>query len=122
MNLAIINDAINALENEDTNYENVSELAMLYIVRDNLTTQIPKSEDVVEQELSDLFPCYQKYCDAKTDYQLGKLNEGEVIHALRTLCAELREFVNTLFSNTDMNKERLIIIEEISKIYEKIKQ
>ena len=119
MDINIINDAIKTLELEDETFDNVSELASLYIVRNNMTQM---SFSNAEDELYDILPSYKKYVDCKRRYQLGQTNEGEVIHSLKLLSSEISEFILTLFSGTDMRKERLILIEEMQKICDKIKE
>lgn len=115
MDISIINDAIRSLELEEENFENISELASLYTVRNNMTQMSSFSNEV-----SDIFPSYKKYCNCKKRYQLGQTNEGEVIHDLKLLGKEISEFLFSLYSGTDMLKERKYIIEELTSILNKI--
>lgn len=81
---------------------------------------LKSTSDGIEDELRDILPSYRIYCGSKRKYQLGQANEIEVIQNLNLLCREISEFVNSLYSGTDMNKERLYIRKEITKIYEKL--
>lgn len=120
MDIADIEYAIETLENEDSTIENVDELANLYIVYDHMKAGLNRTSDGIEDELRDILPSYRIYCGSKRKYQLGQANEIEVIQNLNLLCQEISEFVNSLYSGTDMNKERLYIRKEITKIYEKL--
>lgn len=119
MDLLTINDAIQALEEEPTTVENVSELASLYICKANLETSLKNDSDVIPDELDDILPYYMKYRDIKKRYQLNQAIDGEVIQGIKDVCRELKEFVDMLFYGTDMNKERLCIREMIKGLYEK---
>ena len=101
MDVIALDEAIQTLEESEATFENVSELAALYTVREHL--KIPQSE------LDDIFPYYRKFVDIKYRYQLGKTTEGEVIQGMKNVCQELQEFIEELYSHTDMNKERLCI-------------
>ena len=115
MDIVAINEAIEILENKETNFDNVSELAMLYIVRNNHQS----ISDSTSDELNDILPCYQKYQEVKGRYQQGMTSEGEVIRTLKLLGQEIKEFIDNLYCNTDMNKERLYIKEMICQLNEK---
>jgi hypothetical protein len=115
MDIMAINEAIEILENKETNFDSVSELAMLYIVRNNYQS----ISDSTSDELNDILPCYQKYREVKGRYQQGMTSEGEVIRALKLLGQEIKEFIDNLYCNTDMNKERLYIKEMICQLNEK---
>ena len=105
MDVVAINEAIQTLENADTTFDNVSELAALYTVRDHLQPL----EYSGNNQLDDILPYYRKYTEIKRRYQLNQTTEGEVIQGMKNLCKELQEFVEDLYSHTDMNKERLCI-------------
>ena len=120
MNLEDIKYEIEILETEEFTAENVDELASLYIVYDYMKRGLNRTSDGIEKELKDILPSYRRYCESKRRYQLGESNEGEVIHDLNLLCKEISEFIESLYSGTDMNKERIYIRKEISKIYEKL--
>lgn len=119
MNIELIDEAIYALENSETTVENVSELSALYIVRANMLHPLKSSAQSVEKELNDILPNYLIYIDVKRDYQMKKTTEGEVIRAIKTVCKELSEFIDTMYSSTDMNKERLCIKNMLKKLHEK---
>ena len=101
MDIVAIEEAIETLENEDATFDNVSELASLYTVREHLKQRT--------SELDDIFPYYSKYTEIKRRYQLNQTTEGEVIQGMKNVCRELQEFIQELYSHTDMNKERLCL-------------
>lgn len=114
MDISEINKTIQELENNDTTFENCRKLATLYVVRDNLTT------DNVEKELNDILPCYRRYIQIKREYQLGKATDYLLINGMAVVCNEIKEFIETLYNNTELLKERLKIekmIKELSKKY-----
>lgn len=119
MDIHIINDAINTLENDDTTFDNVHELAMLYIVQERLNSRLTSMVSPINKEAKDILPAYEKYCSIKTRYQLGQTNEGEVIRSIKLVCKELEEFISLLYTGTDMNKERIYIKETICKLNER---
>ena len=120
MDIQIIEEAIQSLEYEDVTYDNVAELASLYIVYNNLKRPLNSMTEPVESELQDILPSYKVYCESKRRYQLGKTNEGEVIKNLKLLGTEITEFIEALYSGTDMKKERLYIVETLTQITEKL--
>lgn len=119
MDIQIIEEAIEELETADTTYDNIAELSSLYIVYNNLKQPIKTMVDGVNNELQDILPYYIKYRDIKTRYQLGKTAEGEVIQGMKRVCKELAEFIDALYSGTDMNKERLCIKDMLVQLNEK---
>ena len=118
MDIKTINNAILELEEEETNFKNIQELAYLYIVKENLE----KSEvDNVTRELNDILPCYTHYINVKRDYQLGRVTDESLVYAMEKVCKEIEEFIETLYFNTEFLKERLKIkrmIENLQKIGE----
>jgi hypothetical protein len=119
MDIIAINEAIETLENSDTNFENVSELASLYICRANLQNLSNRQIERVEDELEDILPYYTKYREIKTRYQLNQTTEGEVILGIKNVCREIQQFIDTIYSGTDMNKERICINKMIEQMHEK---
>lgn len=115
MDIKLINDAIYTLERSDTTLETIADLANLYIVQERLQV------NTVKQELDDILPAYSEYINIKKDYQMGKVSEGAVIKAIKSVCTEIQEFISTLYNCTDMNKERKIIKETTTFIYENLK-
>lgn len=103
MDIEAINEAIEELENSDTTVKNVQELACLYIVRQNINHV---NLNVVARELDDILPAYNNYCDIKRKYQLKEITEEGVIDSMKYLCVEICEFIDSLYSHTDMRKER----------------
>ena len=119
MDLLAIDDAIKTLENSDTTVENVSELASLYICQLNLKNRSNRQIERVEDELEDILPYYTKYREIKTRYQLNQTTEGEVIQGIKNVCREIQQFIDALYSGTDMNKERICINKMIEQMHEK---
>ena len=114
MDIVAIEDAIETLEKDDTTVENVLNLASLYIVHDNI--KHPR-KTVVEHEYDDILPAYRKYCETKRQYQLDEVTEGAVIKDLKLVCIEISEFLHTLYSHTDMNRERKILSEMVENLH-----
>ena len=119
MDIQVIREAIEELENEDVTYDNVDELASLYIVYNNLQRSGYSMITSVESEARDILPYYIKYQDIKRRYQTNQTTEGEVIQGIKKVCKELSEFIDALYSGTDMNKERLCIKDMIKQLNEK---
>lgn len=116
MNLKSINDAIENLESSKPTYDNVQELSALYIVREYLK----QPPDSVEKELGDILPCYKQYINIKRDYQTGRATDTLLVNSMESVCKEIAEFIETLYNNTELFKERLKIekmIKELSKKY-----
>ena len=115
MDIYAIQDTIKELELGDTTLQNVSDLANLYVVRDRLL------DTGVKQELDDILPAYTDYVKVKQRYQRKEISEGAVVKSLKYLCAEVEEFIATLYKCTDMNKERKCIKDMILNIDETFK-
>lgn len=62
--------------------------------------------NIVKEELSDILPEYTKYREIKRKYQKKELTESAVILAMQNVCSEIRQFIQTLYSSTDMQEER----------------
>lgn len=116
MDLDIIENAIYDLENDEINRDNVKELACLYIIRKE---QLKQTEDKVENELNDILPYYREYCGIKRDYQLNKLPEEAVIVSIKKVCKEISDLIDTLYSGTDLGKERRQILKMLYSLYSK---
>ena len=115
MDIQIINENITELENLDTTFDNVQELAYLYIIKDHFT-----KSDKIEQELSDILPAYQRYVEAKRRFQLNLTDSEPMIELLKLLCQEIADFIGILYSGTSTRKERHILEETLSKIHQKM--
>ena len=99
------NNALNAkieqMEQSELTMDIYRDLAVLYIIKDHLDKQNP-----VVSELRDVLPEYRKYIDIKRKYQRKELTESAVILAMQNVCTEIKQFVRTLYSSTDMPEER----------------
>ena len=116
LDMQMVENTIKELEGAETNFSNCEKLASLYIIREYNTIS-----DEVTEELSDILPHYNMYCDKKREYQVNKIGEDIVVNALQVVCNEIFEFMHTLYSSTDMVEERAIIISLIDKLQETIK-
>ncbi len=119
MDLQIIEENIKLLEQDNTSVENVQDLANLYIVYDKLRFK-HTSKNSSQAELNDIMPAFNSYCEARKSNQLGQTNEEAVEHALKLLCQELKEFIETLYANTGSRKERLSILYLIRDLDKKL--
>lgn len=102
MNLREITDTIEKLENGNTTYDNCIKLSALYTVRDNL-----KSD--TEKELNDILPQFRMYVAVKRKYQLKELSKDDLIFAMKSMCRDIEEFIDTLYNNTELPEERELI-------------
>ena len=114
LDMNMVNSTISELEHADTTFTNCDKLASLYIIREYHKDS--GVQDKVTEELSDILPHYSMYCDKKRDYQLNKVGEDVMIDSLQTVCKEIYEFMQTLYSSTDMIDERAIIISLIDRL------
>lgn len=118
MDLEIIEDAIYELENSEMSADNVKELASLYIIKGKqLKSNIDTNTRVVEDELEDILPYYGKYCEIKRGYQLHELPEDAVVDAIGKVCKEISDLIITLYSGTDLLKERKQIHKMLTNLY-----
>lgn len=109
MNLAVINNMITELEkNDDTSLSNIRNLSALYTVKDHLSIS-NESTDKTVLELNDILPSYIQYKAIKRKYQLGETSKERVTSYLYSVCKEIKEFMQTLYSGTDMQEERDIL-------------
>ena len=110
MNIEEIQNTIEALEESSTTFGNCEKLASLYICREYLTkdkkSTLEETNPEVEQEYNDILPQYQQYCKVKRRYQLHEVTEDLVISSMMNVCTEIKEFIQILYSNTDMKDER----------------
>lgn len=109
MNIQEITDTIEELENGPTTYDSCMKLASLYTVRDKLHTD-------TEKELNDILPQFRMYVAVKTKYQLGELKEEDLIFAMKSMCRDIQEFILTLYNNTELPEERIIIADMIKQL------
>ena len=116
LNIEEINNTIEELENSDTTFSNCNKLASLYIVREHYQKPLKSPGTSVEHELSDILPRYKLYCEIKRKYQLHEITQEGVIVAMQNVCKEIKEFMQTLYSSTDMPEERKLIIQLITDL------
>ncbi len=114
MDINTINNLIKDTENSETTLSNIRNLSALYNVRNILLNN--KEETRTETELKDILPSYLGYINIKRKYQLHKTTNDNVIIAMKALCTEIKEFIQTLYSSTDTPQERDIIKEMIKEM------
>jgi len=122
MDLYLIDSTIDELERGDTTFVNCERLASLYIIKEHYQKYplvLRGLYDEVEEELNDIAPQYKSYCEIKRDYQLGKTTKEAVIKAMHGVCKEIEDFIQLLYSSTDMPEERDELKQLINKIYNK---
>ena len=116
MDLQVIRNTIADLENADNTFDNCAKLASLYIILNQAQTNI--SADATADELKDILPAYGQYIQAKREYQLNGGSEERTVKMLSFVCQEIYEFIQALYSSTDMPEERKSIRNLISKLSE----
>ena len=116
MTLQNLNDLIEELEQAESSLSNIRNLSSLYIVRKEMIENI--KYDKVQTELNDILPSYIDYVITKKKFQLNELTEQAVFISMNTLCKEIREFIQSLYSNTDTPKEREILKNLITQLKE----
>jgi len=113
MNMQEISDTIEELENGPTTFDSCIKLSALYNVRDNLHSDTQK-------ELEDVLPQFRMYVAVKAKYQLGELHEEDLKFAMRSMCRDIEEFLETLYNNTELQGERDIIHKMLSDLLESL--
>lgn len=101
LNLTEINRTIDELESGETTFRSCEKLCYLYIVRDHMLIQ----DDTV-QEYNDILPSYNKYCEAKKQFQLNFVPKDYMLQAAQNMRKEIKEFLLTLYHNTETEDER----------------
>lgn len=128
----ILDETIEELERGPISFNLCGKLASLYIVKEHLNTAVnnennrvvareykddkPKTEIKVENELSDILPQYKKYIEIKRKYQMHNVTEEAVERSILQVCNEIREFIQTLYSSTDLPVERQRIREMLNTL------
>lgn len=100
----ILANIIDELQSEESLFDICQELAAFYIIQDHMFKNEPKNEVVTE--FKDILPEYTKYIDIKRKYQKRELTESAVILSMQNVCTEIKQFLRTLYSSTDMPEER----------------
>ena len=118
MDIEYINALIEDLEQSELSLSNIRNLASLYIVRKELIENL--QYDNVRTELDDILPSYIEYVRVKKKYQLNEVTEQAVFISMQTLCREIREFIQSLYSNTDTPKEREMLRNLIDQVKETV--
>lgn len=116
MDINTINNLIKDIENSETTLSNIRNLSALYNVRNILLNNKEETQTQTETELKDILPSYLGYINIKRKYQLHKTTNENVIIAMKALCNEIKEFIQTLYSSTDTPQERDIIKEMLKEM------
>ncbi len=104
-----IRDTINELEDSDNiSFNTCEKLAALYTILDHHRNEA----NPVIQEYSEILPSYQLYCKIKRKFELHEINDEAVRVAIKSLCGEIKDFLNILYGNTSTELER----EELQKM------
>ena len=113
LDLVEIESTVRELENQETNFVNCEKLAILYTILDyhskDKSQERPTIVNQVVQEYSDILPSYQAYCNIKRKYELHEITEEAVQIGIQNLCKEIKEFLITLYGNTNTQLERNVI-------------
>ena len=120
MQIQSIENAIMELETAETTVKNVSELADLYIIRDHYKNTNSASTQSADRELKDILPQYVEYIRIKRRFQRGDMSEEAVIKSIQSVCKEIVDFINALYSGTDLPEERTqikIMAKDISTLF-----
>lgn len=75
---------------------------------------------LVDTPTQSFLPGYDTYVKTKKQYQQQLIAEDAVIRNMEVLCDELRQLVCTLYSSTDMRKERKLLEECVCSLYDKL--
>lgn len=114
LNYEMICDEIEKLEKGSTTYDSCAKLASLLYIRDYYKDKEHrepsekldiKGEEVIK-EYSDILPQYKAYCETKRKYQMKETTERAVLDHMTNVCTEIKEFIATLYNNTEMPEER----------------
>ena len=114
MDISVINDLIDELENADTSLSNIRNLSALYNVKSHLLGT--DKFDKTTHELNDILPSYINYVETKRRYQMKEITETNVLLQFENVCKEIKEFLQTLYSGTDIPKEREILLRTIKEM------
>lgn len=118
MNIDKINEMIDELEVSDETPLNCRTLASLYVVKDFYM----KQPNPVESEYRDILPQYKKYIDIKRQYQLDNITTTAVVKQFEQVSKEIKEFIFSLYYNSDFQYERKLIenmIDDIKNDFDK---
>ena len=115
LDFQLIDNTIEELENEDTNFANCQKLASLYTIKQFYENHL-KDTQKVESELNDILPSYRQYQEVKRHYQMSEATDTQVVNSLQVVCKEISEFIHTLYSSTDMQDERDVIQSMVSQL------
>ena len=107
MDIKIIDELINELEQCDTTYSNIRDLAALYTVKDRLGGS-PSIANESDNEADDILPAYNRYTTSKMLYQLGTGNLDAVLSDIQLLCSEISELIESIYNSASIEERRHI--------------
>ena len=111
MDMLEVENTIEELENGATTFDNAIKLSALYNIREHMNSDTQK-------ELEDILPQFRMYVAVKTKYQLKELSEDDLKFAMRSMCRDIEEFLETLYNNTELQDERDTIHNMLSRLLE----
>lgn len=113
MDLQEIDDLIARMENGQITDFTYVELASLYIIREHLTKPVETMVDGVSEEI---LPCYCTYIDKRRRQQRKELSEDACISDLDELCCEIQDFIEALYLQCLLGKERRRVLKMLDDL------
>lgn len=115
LNIDMINSTISELESGDTTYDSCLKLASLYVVKEHFN---PNSVSAKEEKTETAtLPQYRTYCDEKRRYQMKQSSTDCLCDRMKDVCKDIKEFIETLYNNTECPDERKEIEKLINDLY-----
>lgn len=98
---------LKAMRAKEPDAQNMRDVALLEIwLGMNATPeQVERSTESTSQN-KPLLPAFQKYVDAKAQYQNKDTTKDKVLETLGAVSREIKNLILTLYNNTDMQEER----------------
>ena len=115
--LVEVSKKIKELEEQKLSVDNCIKLSALYNI---LSQHTETTNDTIVNELNDILPEYSKYKITKIKYQSGEISKEEVQTEMKKLCKELYEFLEVLYTCSDMKEERDCLLKTLTKAQELI--
>lgn len=112
-----VSKKIKELEEQKLSVDNCIKLSALYSI---ISQHTETTSDVIVNELNDILPEYSKYKITKIKYQSGEISKEEVQTEMKKLCKELYEFLEVLYTCSDMKEERDCLLKTLTKAQELI--
>lgn len=117
IDLSEINSTIKKLEHGETTYSNCDKLAALYTVRDHMTSAA-EVMDEISDKLRNIIVLYTAYQEMKKKYHSREVSEQPVVVSMNQLCRDIKEFMVTLYKNTETDEERTQLKQMIKALHD----